>query len=136
LSFVLDGSVALANAFADERTPETNAAMDRAAAERAPVPPIWRLEIANGLLAGARRGRMSRQTMADVLAEFTRMDLAIDPDCDAHAWSATVRLSEKHALTAYDASYLELALRRPLPLATLDAALARAARAEGVALVL
>jgi predicted nucleic acid-binding protein len=136
LSFVLDGSVALANAFADERTPETNAAMDRAAAERAQVPPIWRLEVANGLLVGVRRGSMTRRLMDDVLAEFALMDLAADPDCDSHAWSDTVRLAEKHALTAYDASYLELALRRRLPLATLDGALARAARAEGVALIL
>lgn len=136
MSFVLDGSVALADAFADERTPATNATMDRAAAERAEVPPVWRLEVANGLLIGVRRGRMTKQLMADVLAEFARMDLAADPDSDAHAWSDTVRLAEQHALTAYDASYLELALRRRLPLATLDSALARAARAEGVALVL
>ena len=60
------------------------------------------------------------------------MDILQDPETGRQAWSQTIRLADLHRLTAYDASYLELALRRRLPLATLDAALARAATAEGV----
>jgi predicted nucleic acid-binding protein len=136
LSFVLDGSVALAWCFDDEATPAVDDAMLEAGAAGAWVPPLWRWEVANGLLLGTRRGRMTEAKREASIDLLQAMAVRIDPDCDAHAWSDTVRLAEKHALTAYDASYLELALRRRLPLATLDAALARAARAEGVALVL
>lgn len=136
MTFVLDGSVAIAEAFRDERTPQIDAAMDRAAAEKAYVPPIWRFEVANGLLMGVRRGRMTTEQHKAALEQYATMGLTMDPDCNNFAWSDTVRLAEKHGLTAYDASYLELALRRRLDLATLDKALARAARAEGVGLVL
>ena len=49
--------------------------------------------------------------------------------------NATFLMAVKHALTLYDAAYLELALRLRLPLATFDKALCRAAEAEGVRLV-
>ena len=66
------------------------------------------------------------------LAKLAELNVAVDEECLAHAWSATVRLADRHNLTVYDASYLELAQRRRLPLATLDAALGQAARAEGI----
>lgn len=106
-------------------------------AERgAVVPSLWRLEVANGLLAAVRRGRLTAARRDALLAALLDMDIAIDTETDLHAWSGTVRLAEAHGLTAYDAAYLELAQRRRLPLATLDAALAQAAREAGVALSL
>ena len=60
------------------------------------------------------------------------LDVELDADADGRIWSTTVDLADLYNLTVYDAAYLELAQRRRLPLATLDAALARAAKAAGV----
>ncbi len=60
------------------------------------------------------------------------MAIEIDDETDQRAWSATLRLAERHKLTLYDAAYLELADRRALPLASLDAALCAAAASIGV----
>lgn len=61
------------------------------------------------------------------------MPATIDHEGATHAWATTMDLARRHRLTLYDATYLELAARRRLPLATFDAVLARAATAEGVA---
>lgn len=132
---VLDGSYTLAWCFEDETNPAIDATMLRAAAQGAIVPAIWRLEVANGLNAGVRRGRLTSARRDAVLAALAQMGIATDPDTDRHAWSGTVRLADAHGLTIYDASYLELAIRRNLPLATLDAALVRAANGVGLAVI-
>lgn len=133
---MLDGSAALAWCFEDERTPALDALRLRVAEHGAVVPSLWRLEVANGLIAAVRRGRLAAGRRDALLEALLGMDIGIDTETDRHAWSGTVRLAEAHGLTAYDAVYLELAQRRRLPLATVDAALARAARAAGVALSL
>lgn len=69
------------------------------------------------------------------LADLPSLVIAIDPGTNRHTWSATLRLCDRFGLTPYDAAYLELALRRRLPLARLDSELVRAARAENVPLV-
>lgn len=129
---MLDGSAALAWCFDSESTPAIEALMFRVAERGAIVPSLWRLEVANGLLVGVRRGRLTAARRDEVLATLLEMEIAIDDETDRFAWSGTVRLAEAHGLTAYDAAYLELAQRRRLPLATLDAALARAARAARI----
>jgi predicted nucleic acid-binding protein len=99
------------------------------------VPSLWRLEVANVLELGVRRGRSDsvfRDAALDDLAEFP---IAIDAETDQRAWTATLSLAIDRKLTVYDAAYLELAKRRRLPLATLDNDLRRAATAEGVQLL-
>jgi predicted nucleic acid-binding protein len=135
MSVVLDGSVALAWCFDDERTPAVEALLMQVADNGAVVPAIWRLEVANGLRSGIRRGRLDAATRDFLLADMALMDIAADDETDRYAWTTTVALSERHGLTPYDASYLELAQRLNLPLATLDAALRKAAQAAHVALV-
>lgn len=73
--------------------------------------------------------------MDATLADLALMPIRLDPDTDRQAWTVTVRLASRHKLTVYDAAYLELALRRGLPLATLDTDLRAAAAAEGVVLL-
>jgi predicted nucleic acid-binding protein len=65
----------------------------------------------------------------------TLLPIQVDSETDKQAWGATLRLAERHQLTLYDAAYLELALRRSLPLAALDEDLRRAARAEKMRLL-
>jgi len=135
VSLVLDASLALAWYFQDEATPATDIVLDRVAQNGAVVPALWRLELANGLQSAVRRGRITAAYRDDSLADLGQMRIETDAETGVHAWSATLRLAEKHELTLYDAAYLELAQRRRLPLATLDLELRRAADNLGVAVL-
>ena len=99
------------------------------------MPGLWKLEVANILEMGARRGRHDAAFRNSTLADLALLPISVDTETDRQAWGATLQLSERHGLTLYDAAYLELALRRGLPLASLDAELRRAAQAEGVVVV-
>ena len=111
------------------------AVLRRVADAGAIVPALWRLEVLSGLQVAVRRGRIDSAYRDASLADLQSLVIAIDPATNRQAWSATLRLCERFGLTPYDAAYLELAQRRQLPLATLDAALVRAARADNVQLV-
>jgi len=136
LSFVLGASVALAWCFEDKQTAEIMAVLDRVAVEGASAPQFWPLEVLNALLAAQRRRRLDAAGRREVLALLYRLPIAIDPDTATHVWSATQAIAESHDLAAYDAAYLELAMRLGLPLATLDRKLATAAGKVGVPLLL
>ena len=135
MSLVLDTSVALSWQFEDEQTPATRAVLAEVTRAGAVVPSLWRLEVANALQTAVRRKRLGQPGRDAALQDLSILDIAIDPETDAHAWDATLGLSDRFNLTPYDAAYLELALRRRLPLATLDRALRQAAGASGVALL-
>lgn len=132
MSAVIDASVTLAWYFEDEASPATDELLDRIAEAGAVVPPLWRFEVGNGLQMAIRRKRITAVYRDDALAELAAMPITIDPDADAHAWTSTLRLSERFSLTLYDAAYLELAHRRALPLATLDGAMQAAAQDLGL----
>ena len=135
MSLVIDSSMTLAWYFDDERTAASIAVLNQVAEEGAIVPALWRLEVLNGLQVAVRRGRIDIAYRDASLTDLQSLVIAIDPGTNRHAWSATLRLCDRFGLTPYDAAYLELALRRRLPLATLDSELVRAARAESVPLV-
>lgn len=135
MSLVLDSSVTIAWAYNDETTPQILEVFDRVIANGAWVPSLWRIEVAN-MLEMKVRGRRNDAVFRDgVLANLSLLPISIDPETDRQAWGATLRLAERHRLTLYDAVYLELALRRGIPLATLDIELRAAAKAEGVKLL-
>ena len=100
--------------------------------ERATAPAIWPLEVANGLLQAERRGRITEAFRKQRLVDLGLLRVILDDETSRHAWQETSDLALRHGLSAYDAAYLELALRRALPLATLDKSLARAAERENV----
>lgn len=129
MAFVVDASIVLSQALGEDSA-AADRAMDLAKATRVFAPALWWYEVRNGLLINERRGRLTgRQTMAAMRA---LSELAIELDT-APQEPAILTLARSHRLTVYDTAYLELALRLRLPLATLDEALAAAARAEGVA---
>jgi predicted nucleic acid-binding protein len=99
------------------------------------VPGLWRLEVANILEMGVRKGRNDAEFRDASLADLALLEIRVDPETDGRAWGATARLATLHKLTLYDAAYLELAQRRNLPLATLDRELRTAAAKEAVALL-
>jgi predicted nucleic acid-binding protein len=99
------------------------------------VPALWRLEVANILEMGVRRGRTDTAFRDATLADLALLPILLDAETERQAWGATLRLAEKRRLSLYDAAYLELAQRRALPLATLDVELRVAAKAENISLL-
>jgi predicted nucleic acid-binding protein len=132
--FVLDNSVTLAWYFKDEINDYANAVRDGMAQTRAVVPSLWPLEVANALIMGERRKRSTPAQAATWLGFLAALPIVVDDETHARAWSDTLSLARAQNLTAYDAAYLELAMRRGLPLATLDKELKVAAMAVGVAI--
>jgi len=130
---VIDASVVAACCFEDEAG-SVEDLEDLVAGAEALVPSCFRLEFANAIRSGVRRGRMPASIGREMIIGVVGMDWNVDPT-DADSIAVIHDLSVNHALTMYDASYLELAIRRGCALATLDAALIRAARAEGVTVV-
>lgn len=108
---------------------------EKVAANHAWVPSLWRLEVANVLEMGVRRGRHSARFRDDTLEDLAQLPIRTDPETERHAWESTLRFATRHKLTVHDAAYLELALRKDLPLASLDAELRAAATRESVNLL-
>jgi predicted nucleic acid-binding protein len=129
VSLVLDASLTVAWYFEGEGTAATDAVLDQVSICGAMAPGVWPLEVANALLMAVRRKRIDGVYRDAALAELALLPIGIDSETGTYAWSTTLRLAERFALTLYDASYLELAQRRSLPLATLDAPLRKAAEA-------
>ena len=130
--FVLDGSIALAWYFKDEANRYADAVAARFPLARAAVPQIWPLEVANAVLMGERRQRSTEAQAAKWLTYLGFLPIIVDDETNDRAWGEVLSLARGHRLSAYDAAYLELALRRGLPLATLDDKLKAAASAAGV----
>ncbi|MGD9656334.1 MAG: type II toxin-antitoxin system VapC family toxin [Methylocystis sp.] len=130
--FVIDASILAGLALADERPPRAVAAVERLRGETALAPSQLFFEIRNVLLVSERRHRLTQAGTEEFLRIIGRLPITIDINCDERR---LMTLARTHRLTAYDAAYLELALREGVALATLDAELERAARAERIALV-
>ena len=131
-AFVLDASVAVAWCFADESTPAAWALLDRLGATPGHVPALWELEIGNILLGAERRQRITRARAVEFLGILGELDIRVDPDLPGRPFRDILPLARETRLTTYDATYLELAMRLGLPLATKDRALAQAAGAAGI----
>jgi predicted nucleic acid-binding protein len=127
--FVLDASVAVAWCFEDESTPAAWALLDRLRTAPGHVPALWALEIGNILLGAEKRQRITQARTVEFLSILGELDIRVDPDLAGRAFRDVLPLARERRLTTYDATYLELAMRLGLPLATKDKALARAATA-------
>ena len=127
---VLDASVGAAWFLPDEATPFTEAALHATASDEVWVPALWLLEIGNLLLSAQRRKRITAAKREELVAAAGALRLRIDRE--AVSMATIDALAARHQLTSYDAAYLELAIRRGLPLATLDAALLAAMPKERV----
>jgi predicted nucleic acid-binding protein len=135
MSLVLDSSVALAWIYIEETTQAVREVESRVISNGAWVPSVWRLEVANVLEMGVRRGRHNPAFRDATLADLALLPINVDAETDKYAWNTTLRVAARHHLTLYDAAYLELAQRRGFPLATLDKELRTAARKEKVVLL-
>ncbi len=131
---VLDPSVALAwlveRPLAAERAAAL-AVLRGLAARPALVPALWHAEIVNALAVGERRGRLAEGHVLEFLDKLSALPIETDTGHGPRWWAEVRALARRHGLSAYDAAYLELALRERAELATFDRALARAAREAG-----
>lgn len=132
---VVDASVVLTWVFEDEVSEYADRVLDRVGLEGAMVPPIWVAEVANGLLIAERRNRFGAAEVAGVLELLADLSIESANLTSDQALGPVLDLARAQNLTAYDASYLELAMREGLPLATQDNDIRAAAGRVGVPLV-
>ena len=127
-AFVLDCSVAVAWLIEGEARPETDILLKRHLEKGgALVPDVWGLELGNVLVQAEKRGRITHAQMTIMLEFVGRLPITTDGD-GTRALKEVLTLARVASLTTYDAAYLELAMRRGIPLATLDKTLLRAAQ--------
>jgi predicted nucleic acid-binding protein len=130
---VVDCSVAMAWCFPDEKDAFADSVLGRLAGGSAAVPSLWWLECANVLRLAERRGRITPADAGRYMALLSALPVVTDEFTHIYAFGATAALARAHGLTAYDAAYLELAIRLGLPIASLDQQVLTAAAALGVA---
>jgi predicted nucleic acid-binding protein len=133
MPFVLDNSVTSGWFIGNQATAYSETIALRLQDDRAIVPPIWELEFSNVLRTACLRKAMTAQDAQAVIAQI--VSLPIEVDRQVVRPSELLSLGLRFGLTVYDAAYLELALRRQVPIATSDAALSEAASACGVGVV-
>ncbi|MEO9079195.1 MAG: type II toxin-antitoxin system VapC family toxin [Rhodanobacter sp.] len=134
---VLDNSVVMRWCFGDGKPADLAYAgkvLDALAADSALVPVIWGLEVANVLSRAEHHALIDAAHSASFLTMLQKLRIVTDAAGTEHALTDTLHLARQHLLTAYDAAYLELALRERLPLATLDVGLRKAAKQAAVKL--
>lgn len=134
-AFVLDCSIAMAWLFHDEATPKTAALLNRLVTETALVPSWWFIEITNVLALAERKGRITPAQSDAFVANLGKLGIERDDEAPDRAFTHLLALCRTHGLTSYDAIYLDLAVRRSLPLATLDQALRRTGEKLGLRLL-
>ena len=135
MPFVLDNSLAMSWCFRDEATAYADRVLDQLETDVALVPAIWPLEVSNAVLTGARRQRLQMAETVRFLALLRSLPITVDASSLDRAVGPILDLARSYALSAYDASYLELAMREGIALATQDARLSAAAHAAGITLV-
>ena len=135
MNFVLDNSVAMRWLLANSKPADSayaSQALDTLATGQALVPSLWALEAANVIAKAESKGHVTEARSQAFLALLGRLNIVDDKATVSHALGATLNLARRYKLSAYDAAYLELAMRSGLPLATLDVDLAQAAATAGV----
>lgn len=132
MSFVLDTSVTMAWLFEDEATRTTEAVLDRLKNQEALVPTLWTYEVGNVLLMAERRKRITEAQGRRFAQLLESLPIRISGPYLSSLWSSAVVVAREHGLSVYDGTYLDLAMREGMPIATRDKALRKAARILGI----
>ncbi len=132
MPFVIDGTIAACWLLSDTGHDTVEAALARLTHDDVRVPPVWRTELRDLLLRCERDRQIDEGETAAALALLDALPIAVAPLSDD---AAVLALARRHRLTAAAAAYVALAAHEGLPLATLDADLAAAARRERVPLI-
>ena len=130
--FVIDNSVVMAWCFEDEISPYAETVLDRLESASAIVPSIWPLEVGNVLLVAERKKRLSEAASNRFINLLSDLPIIVEPEPPDRMIREIFELARKNKLSTYDASYLDLAIKRGLPIATLDVRLTAAAKQSHV----
>jgi predicted nucleic acid-binding protein len=133
--FVIDASIALAWCFEDEGNANALEILEHLEEVEAIVPSLWFLEVGNALLGAERRKRLTQAESTHFLQLLRGLPIHIEETSPQRVWGEILSLARTHHLSTYDASYLDLAMRQAVPLATLDDALRQAAVQCSVAVI-
>jgi predicted nucleic acid-binding protein len=125
--FVVDNSVVMTWCFADEANDYADQVLDSLVQVQAVVPAIWPLEVGNVLLVAQRRQRLAPAAVPQFLAMLNQLNIQVEQESPQRMFTEILNLARECQLSTYDASYLDLAMRSGLPIATLDKALRKAA---------
>lgn len=130
--FVLDSSVAMAWCFEDGAAGYSDKVLGSLDTHEAVTPAVWPLELGNALLVAERKRRVSKADSARFLNLVSGLPIRVEQESPERMFKEIVEAAREHHLSTYDASYLDLAMRLEIPLATQDSALRKAARKCGV----
>ncbi len=130
--FVIDNSVSMSWCFQDESGDYSDAVLDMLVESTAVVPSIWPLEVVNVLLVAERKQRIAESDSIRFLTLLSQLPIVVEHETPEEMMKDILALARANGLSSYDASYLHLAMRKGLPLATLDNRLIGAARKVGV----
>ncbi|MBW2237739.1 MAG: type II toxin-antitoxin system VapC family toxin [Deltaproteobacteria bacterium] len=126
--FVIDNSVVMTWCFKDETSQYADLVLDRLEVSDGFVPSIWPLEVCNVLLVAERKNRIGEADSARFIALLSELPIIVEQEPPERMIKEIFALARKHKLSSYDASYLDLAMRKGLPIATLDKNLIAAAK--------
>jgi predicted nucleic acid-binding protein len=130
--FVIDNSVVMSWCFKDETSKYTDAMLDYLEHAKAYVPAIWPLEVSNVLLVAERRKRLSQSDSSHFISLLLELPIIVEPESPERMLSEILAIAREYKLSSYDASYLDLAMRKGLPIATTDKNIIAAAKRSSV----
>ena len=133
--FVVDTSIVMAWCFKDENDDHADAILDLLQNSNTVVPSIWPLEITNVLLVAERKKRLKRKDGYRFLSLLAELPITVEQDSYQRMFGEIFALAHMYGLSSYDASYLDLAMRKGIPLATADKTLRNAAKKARIKLL-
>jgi len=134
-SFVIDNSVVMTWCFKDEENQYADSILDSLEHFIAIVPSIWPLEIGNVLLVAERKKRLSVADSTRFIALLSELPITVDQESPERMIKEIFALAREYRLSTYDASYLDLAMKKSIPIATLDNRLLTAAKQSKVSIM-
>jgi len=135
-SFVIDTSVVMTWCFKDEVSQYADSILDSLEHFTAIAPSIWPLEVGNVLLVAERKDRLSEAASIRFVALLSELPISVDQEPPERMTKEIFALAREHKLSTYDASYLDLAMKKGIPIATLDNRLISAAKRSNVSIML
>lgn len=132
---VIDNSVVMSWCFKDQANPYADSVLERLTDAVAYVPPVWPLEVVNVLVAAERKKCISEADSVRFISLLSQLPILVEYESPEKVMNDLLGLSRAYNLSSYDASYLDLAMRKGLPLATLDEKLRKATKLVKVSLL-
>ena len=135
-SFVIDNSVVMCWCFKDEVSQYADAVLDRLQESTAFVPSIWPLEVVNVLLVAEGKKRLGQADSVRFITLLSQLPIIVEYERTGRIMNDLLTLARANKLSSYDASYLDLSMRKGLPIATIDTRLIAAAKKTNVPIIM